>query len=226
MSLKLGDIVILNEYVKTDLPYRVGERGLILREVKSSNYDYRIQFDDGSDTSVRIEELNRLTEEDKVLMSWLFTNNKVAHIPTGEYVNIEKVDYLNKKAEVKFRDNSSMVEEFGNLRESVLDDNTLPVINFDTKETVVINSEQYKKLLQEKYDVYVRKNKDYGNSFEEQYNEYGLLSAIIRLDDKLRRLKQLRENKANVKDESIRDTALDLANYADMLVMVLDKGVK
>lgn len=85
------------------------------------------------------------------------------------------------------------------------------------------NKDLHKQLLDEIHDTYIRKNADYGNSFEEQFNEYGLLSAIIRFDDKIRRLKQLNKHEAKVKDESIRDSALDLANYAIMTVMELDK---
>ena len=44
------------------------------------------------------------------------------------------------------------------------------------------------------------------------------------MDDKMRRLKQLAKgNTARVKTESIRDTLMDLANYAIMTVMELDK---
>ena len=85
------------------------------------------------------------------------------------------------------------------------------------------NIDLHKKILDEIYDTYKRKNADYGNSFGEQFIEYGLLSAVIRLDDKMRRLKQLLKNEAQVKDESIRDTLLDLANYAIMTIMELDK---
>lgn len=85
------------------------------------------------------------------------------------------------------------------------------------------NAELHSAILNELHDTYKRKNADYGNSFEEQFNEYGLLSSFIRLDDKMRRLKQLTNNTAQVKDESIRDTLMDLANYSIMTVMSLDK---
>lgn len=88
-----------------------------------------------------------------------------------------------------------------------------------------MSKELHKNILDEIHDTYIRKNADYGNSFGEQYQEYGLLSALIRLDDKMRRLKQLNKQEALVKDESIRDTVLDLANYAIMTVMELDKKV-
>lgn len=85
------------------------------------------------------------------------------------------------------------------------------------------NVELHKYILKQIHDTYKRKNADYGNSFGEQFSEYGLLSATIRLDDKMRRLKQLLKNEAQVKDESIEDTLLDLANYSIMTVMEMRK---
>lgn len=73
-------------------------------------------------------------------------------------------------------------------------------------------------------NTYERKNADYGNSFEEQFNEYGLISSCIRLEDKLRRLKSLSKSEARVKDESIEDTLLDLANYSILTVMSIRKS--
>ncbi|WP_235195442.1 nucleotide modification associated domain-containing protein [Priestia flexa] len=81
----------------------------------------------------------------------------------------------------------------------------------------------HKDIINEIHETYLRKNADYGNSFGDQYSEYGLLSALIRLDDKMRRLKQLTKQKAQVKDESIEDTLLDLSNYCIMTVMELRK---
>ena len=62
-------------------------------------------------------------------------------------------------------------------------------------------------------EIYTRKNKDYGNSFEKSCEEFGLVSPAIRMTDKLNRFKQLINNKPEV-NESIQDTLLDLANYA------------
>ena len=77
-------------------------------------------------------------------------------------------------------------------------------------------------------DLYARKNHDYGDSFAKSYREWGLAMPCIRLDDKLNRLKSLAKNPAQVRDESIRDTLIDLANYAIMTVieMELEKGEK
>lgn len=80
----------------------------------------------------------------------------------------------------------------------------------------------HKKILDEIHDTYKKKNADYGDSFSLQYKEYGLLSVVIRLDDKMRRLKQLVNNPAKVKEESIRDTIKDLSNYGIMAMMEID----
>lgn len=71
--------------------------------------------------------------------------------------------------------------------------------------------------------IYKSKNSDYGNSFSKQFEEYGLVSSAIRLEDKFLRFKNLIKNEAQVKEESVEDTLLDLANYAIMSVMELRK---
>ena len=71
--------------------------------------------------------------------------------------------------------------------------------------------------------IYERKNHDYGDSFSKSYREYGMTMPCIRLEDKLNRLKALaKSGDARVDDESVRDTLLDLANYAIMTVLEMD----
>lgn len=68
--------------------------------------------------------------------------------------------------------------------------------------------------------IYKRKNEDYGDSFSKSFNEYGPTMCAIRLEDKLNRFKKLiASGRAEVYDESIQDTLLDLANYAIMTIM-------
>ena len=65
-----------------------------------------------------------------------------------------------------------------------------------------------------------KKNKDYDNAADNSYKEFGLVSYVIRLNDKLNRLKSLAKPgvTAEVKDESIEDTLMDLASYAIMAI--------
>ena len=75
-------------------------------------------------------------------------------------------------------------------------------------------------ICQEMMELHRRKNSDYGNAAHESYKEFGLNSYIIRLNDKMRRLKSLtgRGVDISVKDESIEDTLMDLATYAIMAI--------
>ena len=71
--------------------------------------------------------------------------------------------------------------------------------------------------------LFVRKNADYGDAFHTSFLDEGLAMARIRLGDKLARFKSLTKSEVQeVKDESIRDTLIDLANYAIMTVLELD----
>ncbi len=73
-------------------------------------------------------------------------------------------------------------------------------------------------------ETFYRKNADYGNSFEESLDEFGLVAAVVRMDDKMRRIKNLTKREAMV-DEKIEDTLLDLANYAIMATAWMKKKV-
>lgn len=75
----------------------------------------------------------------------------------------------------------------------------------------------------EGFRTFKKKNKDYGNSFSKLFNEYGMLSVLIRLDDKLNRLKSLQENEREVKDESVQDTLEDMMNYCAMALYELER---
>lgn len=68
-------------------------------------------------------------------------------------------------------------------------------------------------------NTYEKKNADYGDSFGQTCDEFGIVAAIVRMNDKMNRIKQLAKNQAKVTDESIKDTLLDLANYAVMTLI-------
>ena len=72
-------------------------------------------------------------------------------------------------------------------------------------------------------ELYKRKNADYGDSFGKTFVEEGMAMPRIRLADKLERFKRLtRSGVQNVKDESVRDTLIDLANYAIMTIVEME----
>ena len=86
------------------------------------------------------------------------------------------------------------------------------------------NVQIHAKVCQELTETYEKKNADYGNSFENSLDKHGMIAGIVRMDDKMSRLISLNsKNEQLVMDESMRDTLMDLANYAIMSVMWLDE---
>lgn len=89
---------------------------------------------------------------------------------------------------------------------------------------VPVNITIHAAICDELKDLYMRKNTDYGDSFHKTYLEEGMAMSRIRLTDKLERFKRLtRSGEQNVKDESVRDTLIDLANYAIMTIVEMER---
>ncbi len=83
--------------------------------------------------------------------------------------------------------------------------------------------EKHADICTELNNLYACKNQDYGNIYHQSFLEEGMAMPRIRLQDKLSRFKTLtKSNERRVPDESIRDTLMDLANYAIMTIMELD----
>ena len=82
--------------------------------------------------------------------------------------------------------------------------------------------ERHYAICQKLNQVYKAKNHDYGDSFGDTYKKLGIISAVTRLSDKMNRLMSLAvSHEAQVKDEKIEDTLLDMANYAIMTLIEL-----
>lgn len=93
-------------------------------------------------------------------------------------------------------------------------------------EPAMSKAERHEQICDEIKSLYKRKNADYGDSFHKTFIEEGMAMPRIRLSDKLERFKRLTlTNEQNVKDESIRDTLIDLANYAIMTILELESEV-
>ena len=77
------------------------------------------------------------------------------------------------------------------------------------------------------YDTFCRKNHDYGNSFEESLDKFGIITSLVRMQDKMLRLESLTDDSKTqqVGSESLIDTLEDLSNYAAMTACWL-KGVQ
>lgn len=85
----------------------------------------------------------------------------------------------------------------------------------------------HKELCDKLNETYKNKNHDYGDSFGETFDKLGIVSAVTRISDKYNRLVSLcilPEEERKVKDESISDTLLDMANYCIMTEIELKKN--
>lgn len=82
---------------------------------------------------------------------------------------------------------------------------------------------QHREICNKLNTIYEQKNKAYGNSFSDTFNDLGIISAVTRISDKFNRLKTLAKNEYIPQgDESISDTLLDMANYCIMTYMEIN----
>lgn len=100
--------------------------------------------------------------------------------------------------------------------------------------------ESFKSVTSKMAETYEKKNHDYGDSFDKSLDKFGLIASVVRMGDKMNRIESLINKSIQnpaypsvsvkdvnlVKDESIKDTLLDLANYAIMTVMWMDNQKK
>lgn len=90
-----------------------------------------------------------------------------------------------------------------------------------------LNPQTMKNQYDHQYDTFCRKNHDYGNSFEESLDQFGIVASIVRMSDKMKRLESLTDESKTqqVGSESLLDTLEDLSNYAAMTACWL-RGIR
>jgi len=80
--------------------------------------------------------------------------------------------------------------------------------------------DQMKKIQSDGLELFSKKNADYGDAFA----KFGVIGVLMRIEDKIQRSLSITKNGINlVNDENMRDTLLDLHNYAAMALMLLDE---
>lgn len=80
--------------------------------------------------------------------------------------------------------------------------------------------EQLKIIQADALELFTRKNSDYGDAFA----KFGVVGVLMRIEDKIQRALSISEKGVVlVNDESLKDTMLDLHNYAAMALMLLDE---
>ena len=79
--------------------------------------------------------------------------------------------------------------------------------------------EQLAAIQKEGMELFIKKNKDYGDAFA----DYGAIGVLVRIGDKIRRMQSITSSGVNlVDDEKLRDTLIDLHNYAAMAIMCME----
>jgi len=80
--------------------------------------------------------------------------------------------------------------------------------------------EQFKRVQEEGFELFNKKNIDYGDAFA----DYGVVGVLVRVGDKIRRFVSVsQKGVALVNDEGLRDTLIDMYNYSAMAIMLMDE---
>ena len=78
--------------------------------------------------------------------------------------------------------------------------------------------EQLRQIQSDALELFTKKNADYGDAFA----KFGLVGVLMRIEDKIQRALSIsKSGVVLVDDEGIKDTLLDLHNYAAMALMLL-----
>ena len=116
-------------------------------------------------------------------------------------------------------------------KDSISDDNLnwseLPfnsiIMGEQSKKT---DADRFKEITDKMFETFKAKNHDYGSSFSNLFKERGMTYAYGHMAEKLERVKSLMKDDAKVKGESMKDSLYDLANYAILTIMELEKTEK
>ena len=80
--------------------------------------------------------------------------------------------------------------------------------------------EQMKLIQTESLQLFTKKNIYYGDAFA----KYCVIGVLMRIEDKLQLSMSITKNGVHlINDEGIRDTLIDLHNYAAMALMLIDE---
>jgi ribonuclease HI len=150
-------------------------------------------------------------------------------IPNKELVKLAYETY-NDKPNIKFihvkaHTENTDVHSIGNDNADRLANMSIGLDNCPYNKATNINTntnrvEQMKKIQADGLALFTKKNIDYGDAFA----KYGVIGVLMRIEDKIQRSMSITKNGVNlINDEGIRDTLIDLHNYAAMALMLLDE---
>lgn len=94
-----------------------------------------------------------------------------------------------------------------------------------SKISIQDETNMFKNITEQMLKTFIQKRNDYGQTTEETFKRFGPISLYVRMFDKMSRLENLFTNKRciQVKDETVEDTLLDLANYCIITIIEMTK---
>ncbi len=83
---------------------------------------------------------------------------------------------------------------------------------------------QLEKIQNECKQIFKKKNKDYGDAFA----QHGTVGVLVRISDKMSRFTNISKRglEISVSDETLKDTLMDLHNYAAMAIMCMEDNTE
>lgn len=106
------------------------------------------------------------------------------------------------------------------MNDNKMNDNKIDNICMTVEQSRRINTHQ--EICDYIHQLYIKKNNDYGGSVTDTYKKFGIVSFLVRMEDKLNRVHTLTSGvNSKVSDEKIEDTLFDLANYAMLAILEL-----
>ena len=92
---------------------------------------------------------------------------------------------------------------------------------------ILCKETEFLKLTKQMFETFKKKNEDYGDSTTQTFEEFGLTSYAIRLNDKLNRIKSFcKKGELKVKDEGVVDSLMDMASYCLLAVIDIKNQTK
>lgn len=235
MDVKVGD---LYEYT--------GKTGFDL--VQNNTYPI-INIDKNKDIDIKTDNGHKIFSWEKFITVFepVILNSCNSSIKAGDTVKcIKSLAYFDEGCTYTVLGVSStkrvvIRDKFGNSKyvESY-EFNTYFTTTFQVNDSSNELVESFKSITSKMAETYEKKNHDYGDSFDKSLDKFGLIASVVRMGDKMNRIESLINKSIQnpaypsvsvkdvnlVKDESIKDTLLDLANYAIMTVMWMDNQKK
>jgi hypothetical protein len=207
--------------IETLIKRTIAERNYDVSQIVNANANANVNELKSEETSIKKEKLSPL------FFSSLNQQKNTSDTPEIKYIKIDNSTF--RETPVPIDLNQPTVRSSSNKpskhiswnkdiqnSDGILFDQKMPPPPLSRPNRI----EQMQKIHDDALDVFRRKNADYGDSFA----TYGIIGILIRIEDKMRRAISISKNGvALVKDESFRDTLLDLHNYAAMGLMLLEE---